>query len=174
MKKSDISRPPSYFDTYINKVDDIEISEAFAQSLAELDALDMDTLYRLGDQVYAPGKWTVRDIIQHLTDCERVFCYRALSVGRGDTTALPGFDENIFADNSGANTRPLDEVLAELRLVRQGSIALFNTFDEVALRRTGVMYKFELPVLAVGFTIVGHQMHHLGILRERYFPLLDS
>lgn len=172
MKKSDVHRQPSYFDTYINKVDDIEISEAFAQSIAELDAIDLDKLHQLGDQVYAPGKWTVRDIIQHLTDCERVFCYRALSVGRGDTPALPGFDENVFADNAGANTRPLEEVLAELRLVRQGSIALFNTFDEAALRRSGQMFKYELPVLAVAYVIVGHQRHHLGVIAERYFPLI--
>jgi hypothetical protein len=173
MKKSDIPRNPSYFDTYINKVEDIELDLALQQSLAELDALDMDALYRLGDQVYAPGKWTVRDIIQHITDCERVFCYRALSVGRGDTPTLPGFDENIYALNAGANSRSLEEVIAELRLVRQCSIALFSTFDEAALRRTGIMFKFELPALAVGYILVGHQRHHFGVIMERYLPLLQ-
>ena len=174
MKKSDVARKPSYFDTYIDKVGDIDLKDAFDQSLAELDALDLHTLHRLGDQVYAPGKWTVRDLLQHLTDCERVFCYRALSVARNDSTALPGFDENMYAQHSGANTRPLEQVLEELRLVRKASIALFDTFDEEALRRTGMMYKFELPVLAVAYIIAGHQIHHLGILKERYFPLLDQ
>lgn len=174
MKKSDVSRQPSYFDTYINKVDDIEPSEAFAQSITELDAIDLDKLHQLGDQVYAPGKWTIRDIIQHLADCERVFCYRALSVGRGDTTPLPSFDENIFAENTGANTRPLEDVLAEFRLVRQGSIALFKTFDEAALRRTGQMSRYVLPVLAVAYIIVGHQRHHFDIIAERYLPLLNK
>lgn len=173
MKKSDAAWNPTYFDTYINKVADIPLADAMAQSLADLDALDMDTLHRLGDQVYAPGKWTVRDILQHLSDCERVFCYRALSFGRNDTPQLPGFDENVYAEHAGANDRPLEQVLEELRLVRKCTIALFNTFDDAALRRTGVMYKFELPVLAVGFTLVGHQIHHLGVLRERYFPLLN-
>ncbi len=173
MKKSDVPRIPSYFDTYINKVEDIELEVALQHSLAELDALDMDALQRLGDQVYAPGKWTVRDIIQHITDCERVFCYRALSVGRGDTPALPGFDENIYAVNAGANSRSLEDVVVELRLVRQCSIALFRTFDEAALRRTGTMFKFELPVLAVAYIMVGHQRHHLGVVNERYLPLLQ-
>lgn len=174
MKKSDIPRNPSYFDTYINKVEDIELEVALQQSLAELNALDLDALHRLGDQVYAPGKWTVRDIIQHITDMERVFTYRALSIGRNDTPALPGCDENIYADHAGANTRPLEEVLEELRLVRQGSIALFRTFDEAALRRTGIMFKFELPVLAVGYILAGHQRHHFNIINERYFPLLNG
>ena len=174
MKNSDIPRNPVYFDTYINKVGDIELSEAFAQSLADLDTLDLDALRSLGDQVYAPGKWTVRDLIQHLTDCERIFEYRALRFARNDKTELPGFDENLFAETSGANTRPLEKVLEELRLVRQSSIALFDTFDDDALRRTGVMYKSELPVLAIGLTIVGHQIHHFGVLKERYLPLLNS
>jgi hypothetical protein len=173
MKKSDVPRNPNYFDTYINKVEDIELDVALQQSLVELDALDMAALRRLGDQVYAPGKWTVRDIIQHITDCERVFCYRALSVGRGDTPKLPGFDENTYAVNAGANSRSLEEVIAELRLVRQGSIALFRTFDEAALRRMGVMFNYELPVLAIGFILAGHQRHHFGVIQERYLPLIQ-
>lgn len=172
MKKSDLLFNPSYFDTYINKVADIELSEALAASLAELDALDISALNRLGDQVYAPGKWTVRDIIQHITDGERVFAYRALRFARKDRTELPGFDENLFAENTGANQRPLEQALEELRLVRLSTIALFKTFDDEALRCTGVMSKTELPVLALGYTIVGHQRHHFGVLQERYLPLL--
>lgn len=172
MKKSDLPFAPSYYDTYIGKVEDIDLNDALDQSLAELESLDFETLQRLGDQVYAPGKWTVRDIIQHLTDGERVFAYRALRFARNDKTALPGFDENLFAENTGANNLPLEQVLEELRLVRLSTIALFRSFDEVALRRTGTMSGTELPVLAVGFIIVGHQKHHFGILRERYFPLV--
>ncbi len=174
MKKSDVSWNPTYFDTYINKVADIELSEALAQSLADLNQLDVSALRALGDQVYAPGKWTVRDLIQHLSDCERVFAYRALRFARNDKTALPGFDENLYAEYSGANTRPLEQVLEELKLVRKSTIALFDTFEDAALRRTGVMFNSELPVLAFGYTIVGHQIHHFGILKERYLPLLNA
>jgi DinB superfamily len=174
MKKSDITWLPSYFDRYTIYVPNIDLHDALAQSLAELEALDLDLLRSLGDQVYAPGKWTVRDIIQHLSDCERVFAYRALRIARNDKTALPGFDENIFAEHTGANTRPLEQAIAELLLVRKSTVAMFATFDDDALRRVGTMSTMELPVLAVGFTLVGHQNHHLAILGERYFPLLSQ
>ena len=174
MKKSDIVQQPSYFDTYISKVPDVDLSVALQQSLDDLTNIDLHSLHALGDQVYAPGKWTVRDTIQHLTDGERVFTYRALRFARNDKTALPGFDQDVFAATSGANTRPLEQVLEEAKLVRQSTIALFNSFDETALRRTGIMFKYELAVASIGFIIVGHQNHHFGILKERYFPLMNS
>ncbi len=172
MKKSSVPRPASYFDTYINQVDDISLTAAFQQSIDALEAFDLDKLHALGDRVYAPGKWTLREVFQHITDCERVFAYRALRFARNDSTALPGFDENLFAEYAGANQRSLEAVLAELRSVRESSKLLFDSFDEAALRRTGMMYKATLPVLAVGFTLIGHQIHHFRILEERYFPML--
>ena len=172
MKITDVPHTPCYFDTYINQVGDLHLSEAFRQSIAAIDSLDLEKLHAIGDQVYAPGKWTIRDIFQHITDCERVFAYRAMRFARNDKTALPGFDENLFADNSGANRRSLEEVLAELRCVRESTKMLFDSFDETALRRTGIMFKSELTVLAIGFTLVGHQNHHFRIMAERYFPLV--
>ncbi len=172
MKKSALPHPPTYFDTYIDQVPDVELSEAFQQSVAALDTLDLAKLHALGDRVYAPGKWTVRDIFQHIADCERVFAYRALRFARNDKTALPGFDENLFAQYANANHRSLEDILAEVRSVRESTRLLFNSFDEDALRRTGLMFKSELPVLAVGFVAVGHQNHHLRIMEERYFPLV--
>lgn len=165
---------PSYFDVYINQVADIDLTEAFQQSISALNALDLEKLHAIGDRVYAPGKWTIRDLIQHITDTERIFSYRALRFSRNDQTPLPGFDENLYAENSGANRRPLEAVLAELRCVRESSIHLFNSFDETALSRTGVMFNYEVSVLGVGFTLIGHQNHHLRILEERYFPMLQT
>lgn len=174
MKKSAVACNPSYFDRYIDQVDDLELSEAFRQSLAAIDALDLEKIRSIGDLVYAPGKWTLRDLFQHLTDCERVFAYRALRFARNDKTALPGFDENLFAENAGANGRALEAILAEMRGVRESTMLLFQSFDEAALRRTGVMFNTELPVLAIGFTIVGHQNHHFRVMAERYFPMLQT
>lgn len=171
MKKTSIPHPPGYFDRYMDQVADIDLTDALRQSLEAIDALDRTMLRALGDQVYAPGKWTTREVFQHITDCERVFAYRALRFARNDQTALPGFDENLFAEYAGANRRPLETVLAELRSVRESTLHLFESFDEAALRRTGVMFNTELPVLAVGFTLVGHQVHHFRILEERYYPL---
>lgn len=172
MKKSDLNWTPGYFDTYIGKVPDIDLNDAFNRSLNDLHQLDVAALRTLGDQVYAPGKWTVRDIFQHISDCERVFSYRALRFARHDSTALPSFDENLFAETAGANTRPLEQVLEELKLVRASTIALFDTFDETALKQEGTMAGFRLPVLALGFTLIGHQTHHFDIIRERYLPIL--
>ena len=174
MKISDLQYAPTYFDIYIKQVDDLELSEAFRQSVAAIDALDLEKLRAIGDRVYAPGKWTIKSVIRHISDCERVFAYRALRFARNDKTALPGFDENLFAEYSGADRHTLETVLAELRSVRESTKLMFDSFDEVALRRTGIMYNSELPVLAVGFTAIGHQNHHFRILEERYFPLLQT
>lgn len=174
MKISDLPRTPSYFDVYINQVADLDLSEAFQQSLSVLDSLDLEKLHAIGDRVYAPGKWTIRDLFQHITDTERIFAYRALRFSRNDQTPLPGFDENLYAEYSGANQRPLESVLAELRSVRESSIHLFNSFDQTALSRTGVMFNNEVSVLGVGFTLIGHQIHHLRVLEERYLPILQT
>ena len=172
MKKSDVFRKPSYFDRYIDQTPDIDLSEAFQQSIDTIDALDLDLLRRLGDQVYAPGKWTVRDIFQHITDTERIFDYRALRFSRNDQTPLPGFEEDDYARYADANRRPLEDIIAEMRQVRIGSQMLFESMSEAALQRTGVMFNSEVPVLAVGFTLIGHQVHHFGVMKERYFSLL--
>ena len=174
MKITDVSHPPTYFDTYINQVGDLHLSEAFRQSIAAIDSLDLKKLHAIGDQVYAPGKWTLKELFQHITDCERVFAYRALRFARNDKTELSGFDENLFAEFSGAERHPLEEILAELRCVRESTKMLFDSFDEAALRRTGIMFKSELTVLAIGFTLVGHQNHHFRIMEERYFPMLQT
>lgn len=173
MRISDVSRHPSYYDVYIQQVDpSLHLSEAFQQATDMLETLDLAKLHALGDRVYAPGKWTLREVFLHLADCERVFAYRALRFGRNDRTELPGFDESVFAEHAGANTRTLEDILAELHSVRESTRRMFDAFDEAALRRTGIMSNNELPVLAIGFTLLGHQNHHFRILEERYFPLL--
>lgn len=174
MKISAVPRNPSYYDVYINQVDDLPLAEALQRSLDELNQLDMEKIRALGDRVYAPGKWTLRGVFQHIADCERVFAYRALRFGRGDATELPGFDESVFAQHVDVERRSLEQILAELRTVRESTLHLFDTFDEAALRRTGIMSKTEFPVLGIGFTLIGHQNHHMKIIRERYFPLLET
>jgi DinB superfamily len=171
MKRSDIKPMPEYYDRYINLAEDIELAEAFRQSLHVIDALDIDMLTKIGSKVYAPGKWTIKDIIQHISDTERVFSYRALRFARNDQTALPGFDQDLFAANTTANQRSPDDLIHELEIVRQSTISLFNSFDEIQLLRKGKCWKSELSVLAIGFNIIGHQQHHFTIIAERYLPL---
>jgi DinB superfamily len=168
MKKSAINQAPCYFDTYINLVDDIELIDALKQSISELENLDFDALEKLADYAYAEGKWTVKDIIQHMIDTERVMNYRALSYARNDVKQLPGFDENNYAKNVNTKKRSLKSLIAELKLVHKSSIALFKSFDKKALQRKGIMFNSEMSVLAVGFVIAGHQKHHLNVIKERY------
>jgi hypothetical protein len=168
MKKSDINQPPCYFDTYINKVEDIELIEALKQSITELDNLDIAAFEAKADYAYAEGKWTIKDIFQHLIDTERVMTYRALSYARNDIKQLPGFDENVYAKHVSTKKRSLKSLIAEYKLVHKSSIALFKSFDKKALKRKGIMFNSEMMVLGVGFILAGHQKHHLQVIKERY------
>lgn len=117
---------------------------------------------------YAPGKWTVREVVQHVIDTERVMSYRALSVGRGDPTPLPGFDENVWAPESGANDRTLADLHAEFTAVRQSTLALLSGLPSAAWSRRGTASDNPVTTRALAYIIAGHTLHHEGVLRERY------
>ena len=172
MKKSDIQKMPAYFDRYINLVEDIDLTEALEKYGPNYFEKEKTTLEKLGDNVYAPGKWTVKDIIQHLIDAERIFCYRALRFARNDKTTLQGFEEDHYAANTNVKNRSLNDLLEEFKLVRQSTIALFKSFDEEALHRTGTSFNTEVSALALGFTMTGHPIHHMKVLKEKYFSLV--
>ena len=121
-----------------------------------------------GDHAYAPGKWTVKEVLGHLADGERVFSYRALSFARGDATPLPGFEENAWVPASGARDRSLSSLVAELRAVRGATLALLRGLPPGADLRRGVANEQEISVRGLAWVIAGHERHHLKILRERY------
>ena len=120
------------------------------------------------DYRYAEGKWTIKDIIQHLIDSERVFAYRAMRFARNDNTILPGFDENSYADATNAGNRSIQELLTEMALVRQCTITLFKSFTKDDLLKMGTASDNKVSVRALGFIIIGHQNHHIEIFTERY------
>lgn len=117
---------------------------------------------------YVSGKWTVKEVVQHIIDTERVFCYRALCFARNDKTSLPGFDQDLFVANVDAIIRNWADLLTEMATVRQGTILLFKSFSDESLLRIGVGSEKNMSVRAIGFLCSGHQVHHLGILKERY------
>lgn len=172
MKKSSIYPMPPHFDVYIKQVEDIALNQALAKSMQQLNDLNIQQLKALGDSVYKPGKWTVPQIIQHIIDCERVFAYRALRLSRNDKTPLAGFDQELFIKNVNPIQRDLENLLNELKAVKQTTILLYQSFNDEMLLRTGICSNTEMTPLSLGFTIVGHQMHHLKIVEERYLPLL--
>ena len=117
---------------------------------------------------YAPGKWSVKQVLAHLADTERVFVFRALWFARGEASALPGMDENLWGDSSGADAREVADLGRELATLRQLSLQLFASLPPEAWQRRGVASERVLSVRAVPWIIAGHECHHLEILRERY------
>lgn len=162
---------PEYFERYINAVGEVELSQAFAESIRQLELLDKNLLSRLGDKRYAAGKWTIKEIFQHLIDWERILSYRALLFARCKGAASQNLDENLLASNMNAERRSIDGLIDELKTARASARAMFESFDEKLLLNTGICWKYEISVLAMGFTIVGHQAHHLKIVEEKYCRL---
>lgn len=117
---------------------------------------------------YAPGKWTIKDLVQHLSDSERVFAYRALRFGRGDETPLASFDQDPYSVAARAERWSLAQLATELRDVRRATVALGRSFDEAELLRSGVASGTRMSVRALFWVIAGHEQHHLRVLRERY------
>lgn len=171
MKKSDIKEFPEYFEYYINLNEDIELVDAFDKSLKQIDDIDIAQLKRIGLKVYEEGKWSVNKIIQHLTDWERIWCYRTLVFARNEGTVPEGLDEKKIASNSNGDELPIEQVISELRAVRCATKAMFDTFNPQLLEINCKFYKYEMSVLAMGFNIIGHQLHHFNIIKKKYFPL---
>lgn len=172
MKRSAIVPMPEFFDRYINLVEDVPVVEALTASAQVFPAADMPKIYALGDKVYAPGKWTIKDVVQHIIDNERIQAYRALRFARNDVSLLPGYDEEPYAKEARAERRSLEELLEEFEVTRRSNILLFSSFTEEMLLRKGICFGKEMSVLALGFVLAGHQEHHVRIVRERYFPLV--
>jgi len=174
MKKSDISEMPEYFDRYINLVPDKELQEAFMDSVEQITKLDLDILTTIGEKSYLPGKWTVNEILQHITDIERILCSGVLQFARNNNSYCISFDENELAKNSKANNKSCARIIDELISVRQATISLYKSFDKTDLLKTGINWKHRISVLAMGFNIIGHQIHHLSVMEDKYYTLVTN
>ncbi|MGK0413247.1 MAG: hypothetical protein ACJA1B_001449 [Polaribacter sp.] len=159
-----------YFEQYIELVskDEKSIIENLVASQKEFDDLLRNLPVEKHNFSYAEGKWTLKEVIQHIIDTERIFSYRALCFARNDKTSLPGFDENSFVENAAVDLRNFEDLLAEMAVVRAGTILLYKSFSEEALLRIGVGSGNEMSVRALGYLFSGHQIHHLNIVKERY------
>lgn len=168
MGRPDLSRVPEWYHGYINKVKEDDLSAAFNNQsafflkfLEELPDTKVD--YR-----YADGKWTVKEVLQHIIDAERIFAYRALRFARKDATPLPGFDENEYAKNAIVSNRKWKEMIAEFSALRKSTELMFASFSSDELESTGIASEKPVYVLGIGFIIVGHAAHHRDIIKERY------
>ncbi|HUQ32593.1 MAG TPA: DinB family protein [Pyrinomonadaceae bacterium] len=171
MKKSDINPMPDYFDRYINLVADVELSQAFDDSIEQLNDLDKNLLEAIGNKKPVPDKWMPKEIIQHIIDFERILSFRALLFARREGSIPQSVDQDRLAENMRAEKRSIDSLITELKAVRASSKAMFDNFDEEMLLAKGINWKYEISVLAMGFALLGHQIHHLKIIEENYYPL---
>lgn len=158
---------PSY-QGYVAHVTEDDILPAMRSQIDALDVLLDRVLPERETYAYAEGKWTIRQIIGHLIDGERVFGYRALCIARGETQNLPGFDENAYMPNAPYADVELEDLLSEFRLVRLSNIAMLRNLDETAWTRIGTANGSPVTVRALVYIMVGHVRHHMGVLRERY------
>jgi hypothetical protein len=153
---------------YVDEVDAHEPLAALEQGMAETCALVLELGEARGGFRYAPGKWSVREIVGHLSDGERIFAYRAFRMARGDATPLASFDEEAYIAASGYDGRTLADLLEEFTHLRRASLALFRTLEAEALERRGTASGKSFVVCAFPWIMAGHEHHHRRVLRERY------
>jgi uncharacterized damage-inducible protein DinB len=168
-----IDRPASgefdpYYGRYIDQVPDGDVLETLAAGGAEVAALVRSLPEETGGHRYAPEKWSVREVIGHLADAERIFAYRALRTLRGDATPMEGFDENAYVPAGAFDARTLADLADEYEAVRAATLHLFRSAPEDAVGRTGVANGSPVSARALAWIVAGHERHHLGLLRERY------
>ncbi len=161
-----------YIKTYLDMIPDADWIETLKNSGEKTIGIFSELSEEQSFFAYAEGKWTLKELLQHLTDTEKIFQYRALRFVRKDKTELSGFDENLFAGNSFANERSLESLIKEYRLTREISTIFFETLQPASLQETGIANGNEIAVETIGKLITGHNLHHLNIIEERYLPNL--
>lgn len=157
-----------FYQGYVAQVTEDDILPAMRSQIDALDVLLDRVPPERETYAYAEGKWSVREIIGHLIDGERVFGYRALCIARGETQNLPSFDENEYMVSAPYDRIELEDLLSEFRLVRLSNIAMMRNFNDDAWTRVGTANGTPVSVRALAFVMVGHVRHHMGVLRERY------
>ena len=173
MSTAATSRPQAseyapYYERYISKVPDGDIVGTLGRQLEETLALIRGIPEARGDFRYAEGKWSIKELLGHVIDSERVFAYRALRFGRGDTTPLSGFEQDDFVRGADFNKRSLSDLAEEYEHVRRATLSLFGSLDASAWDRRGTANDNEVSVRGLAFIVAGHERHHVEILRTRY------
>lgn len=173
-----INRPasneyPAYFDSYIKLVKDENVFRFMESQILSMQAFLSEIPEDKEDYTYAEGKWTLKEVLGHVIDTERIMACRALRFARNDSTDLPGFDEKTYVKYADFNKRTVYELAHEFGLVRESNLALFRSFSEEALLRTGTADSKQISVRALIYVIAGHSMHHLNVIRSRYLLMLD-
>ena len=159
---------PHYYIPYVALVPEDSVVEALMNSSRSFADCINEIKAEKENFRYAEGKWTVKEVLLHILDTERIYNYRALCISRGESGKLPGFDEKKYAVNSGASHRSLKSIAAEFEAIRASTIELYKSFSEETLEKVGNANGFDVTVKLIGFVSVGHQLHHQNMILERY------
>ncbi|WP_406686583.1 DinB family protein [Rossellomorea vietnamensis] len=168
MKKPETNEYPPYYKEYINNVPDGELLQILEDQQKETKKLLKDVSEETAEYQYAPGKWTIKEVIGHITDTERIMCYRLLSIARGEKGMLPGYTDDDYVKRGQFNRFSLSDLLHHQALVRQHTILLLSSLDEEALRQRGKANGSEVTARAIAYIIAGHENHHRRLIKERY------
>jgi hypothetical protein len=170
MAQFSIEEIPAFYHRYVEPLKEQNLIDALEQTSRKVLHYLGDLEESNGDFRYAPGKWSVKEVLGHMLDAERVFSFRALTFARNDKTELPGFDENAYAPETNAASRTIADLVLEASRLRATSLDLFKSFTPEMLGRIGTANKGNFTVRGIGYIIAGHELHHLTILQDRYFP----
>jgi len=166
--RPDIENVPAFYKGYVDLVGDMDLLPA-QRHAGEVVRQLLDTLpEEIGTYRYQEGKWSVKELLNHMMDAERVFAYRALRFSRNDQTPLHPFEENDYAPQANAHARTIEQLAGEMRRLRETTIDLYSSFSAEMLQRTGTASSKKLSVLNLGYIIAGHDLHHRRVLVERY------
>lgn len=161
-----------YAEKYIVLVTGDDILDSLQSQRKQTATLFSGRSERDGNFRYAPGKWSVKEVLGHVADTERIFAYRAMRIARGDQTPLPGFEQDDYVRAARFNERKLQDLVDEYEDVRQASLALFRSLEADTWLRRGVASNNPVTVLALAYLIAGHELHHRNVLKEMYFPAI--
>ena len=168
MNRPERNEYAAFYETYVSLVEETDIVSALEKNLNELQNLLAEVSEEKASYAYAEGKWSVRELLGHLIDGERVFSYRALRISRDDQTPLASFEENSYVANSNFSRAKLADLIEEFSLLRRSNILFFKNLNDEAWFRTGTASEEAVSVRALAYIMVGHVRHHANILRERY------
>ena len=168
MPRPDLNRVPEFYHNYINQVKGDHLMESLKKQTRSLIRFLEKIPKKKRNYRYAEDKWSIKEVLQHIIDAERIFAYRALRFARKDNTPLPGFEENSYVSNAKVENRKWKDIVNEFLVVRWSTEALFGSFDAEQLESDGIASGKSIYVLGIGFIITGHANHHINVIKERY------
>ena len=166
--KASLAETASFYHRYLNQIPDGDILELLIKQAEEVKGLLSSLPIGKHDYAYGPGKWTLKQLFGHMVDTERIMAYRALCIARGEETSLPGFDENAYVNHANFENRDLANIIREYAALRESNLALFASFSEEVLARSGMANNNKGIVRGFITVIAAHEFHHLQIIKQRY------